>query len=554
MKRTSVLLFFISYGALSLFAQSNISAPMSFRIAKEVKPAILDFVHGSLKFVEPGGNNAIDANETTKIVFEIKNSGKGDGVGCTAKISGTGNTQGLTFKSKQLPNIAAGETQTVEIPVSSNMNTVDGSVEFTLQIDEPNGFGTDPVQLTVNTRKFVSPLIKVVDYTVTSDGGSYTLERKKPFDLQVLLQNVQYGNAEDVKVDVHFPDGVIVLEDSNDRSAYSTLKGGKSASLVYSAIVPNTYTSTEIPVKVVIREKYGKYAENNTITLKLNQTLSSRKIQIDAKDENRAEIAIASLGSDVDKNIPETNVKNENTYALIIANENYTDVATVPFARNDGEIFKQYCLKTLGIEDKHVRFVKDATKNQMLGGVMWLKNIMEANDGNVNVIFYYAGHGVPDEESKSAHLLPVDALGNDVRTAFKLEKLYGMIGSVGCKSATVFLDACFSGAKREGDMLASARGVAIKVKSDQPVGNMVVLTAATGDQTAGAYDEQSHGRFTYFLLKKLQSTQGDVNLNELSSYVISKVKQLSADDGKIQTPTVISSTAVGDDWKNWKLK
>ena len=38
----------------------------------------------------------------------------------------------------------------------------------------------------------------------------------------------------------------------------------------------------------------------------------------------------------------------------------------------------------------------------------------------------------------------------------------------------VYKRQCFSGAKRDGDMLASARGVAIKVKQATPVGNIVV--------------------------------------------------------------------------------
>ena len=53
--------------------------------------------------------------------------------------------------------------------------------------------------------------------------------------------------------------------------------------------------------------------------------------------------------SDVDQNIPQTNKKSEDTYALIIANEEYQFVDDVNFAAHDGEVFKEYCIKTLGI-------------------------------------------------------------------------------------------------------------------------------------------------------------------------------------------------------------
>ena len=162
---------------------------------------------------------------------------------------------------------------------------------------------------------------------------------------------------------------------------------------------------------------------------------------------------------------------------------------------------------------------------------------------------------MPDEKEKTAYLLPVDGYGSDVTTGYSLADLYVALGELPTKSVTVFLDACFSGAKREGDMLASARGVAIKVKSTEPKGNMVVFTAAQGDETAYPYKEQGHGMFTYYLLKNLQETKGNATLGELGDFVKTQVERQSVVvNGKLQTPTLIPSATVGDDWKNWKLK
>ena len=66
-------------------------------------------------------------------------------------------------------------------------------------------------------------------------------------------------------------------------------------------------------------------------------------------------------------------------------------------------------------------------------------------------------------------------------------------------------------------MLASARGVAIKVKQTIPVGNMVVFTAAQGDETAYPYKEEEHGLFTYYLLKKLQENLATILRNKLNA-------------------------------------
>jgi hypothetical protein len=117
------------------------------------------------------------------------------------------------------------------------------------------------------------------------------------------------------------------------------------------------------------------------------------------------------------------------------------------------------------------------------------------------------------------------------------------------------MDACFSGSKREQGMLASARGVALKAKAGIPQGNMVVFSAATGDETAYPNKEQQHGLFTYYLLKKLQETKGDVALKDLGTYLTKQVSQQSLIiNDKRQTPTVTPSAAVGAEWQNWKLK
>jgi len=136
-----------------------------------------------------------------------------------------------------------------------------------------------------------------------------------------------------------------------------------------------------------------------------------------------------------------------------------------------------------------------------------------------------------------------------------LEDLYQTLGKLPARNITVFMDACFSGSQRSGDMMASARGVAIKAQPGAPTGNMVVFSAAQGDETAYPYHEKGHGMFTYFLLKKLQETKGDVTLGELESYIETNVKQQSiVVNRKSQTPVVTPSATIRDRWGGLKLK
>lgn len=260
-------------------------------------------------------------------------------------------------------------------------------------------------------------------------------------------------------------------------------------------------------------------------------------------------------GSDVDFDIPMANNISNNTFAVVISNEKYQMEKAVQYAENDGKTFADYCKKTLGLPEKNVHFVTNATLNNIKHEIKWLQDVITVYNGDAKIIFYYAGHGIPDEQNKSAYLLPIDGYGSDVTTGYALEDLYKALGRLPSKSVTVFLDACFSGAKRDGEMLASARGVAIKVKQATPVGNIVVFSAAQGDETAYPYKEEEHGLFTYYLLKKLQETKGDVTLGELGDYIKTQVERQSiVINGKLQSPSIVSTATIANSWKKWTLK
>ena len=84
---------------------------------------------------------------------------------------------------------------------------------------------------------------------------------------------------------------------------------------------------------------------------------------------------------------------------------------------------------------------------------------------------------------------------------------------------------------------------------------MIIFSASQSDETAHPYIEQSHGLFTYFLLKKIQTSKGNVNLGELSNYIIDNVKQRSiVINNKIQTPIVYASADIGEEWKTGTIK
>lgn len=271
-----------------------------------------------------------------------------------------------------------------------------------------------------------------------------------------------------------------------------------------------------------------------------------------AKSQPR--ITQRTTDNSVDRDIPRSTTVNDRAFAVIIGNENYERVERVEFARNDAQVFAEYCRKTLGMPEQNVSIYEDATYGTMLSALQHVKDVAEVYGGDLDIIFYYAGHGVPNESSRNAYLLPIDMDGRQTEACLPTSRLYSELGGLKARNVVIFMDACFSGSQRGEGMLAAARGIALRVKSDVPQGNMVVFTAASGDETAYPYQEKGHGLFTYFLLKKLQETKGSVALGELTDYVIEQVQRQSVIvNYKRQTPTVTTSPDLADSWRTINL-
>lgn len=268
----------------------------------------------------------------------------------------------------------------------------------------------------------------------------------------------------------------------------------------------------------------------------------------------------ARLLSDVDQNIPESKAQFPYRFALIIGNEDYSTFQTdlsnevdVAFAKNDAAIFKEYAVKTLGVPEANAQLLLNGTAGQMRQALAKLNKLAEKSAGQAELLFYYAGHGLPDEVTKDPYLIPVDVSGSSIQFGLKVTDVYKTLTQFSTERVTVFMDACFSGGAR-GQGLVSARGVKIKPKEETLNGKLVVFTASSGDQSSLPYKEKGHGLFTYFLLKKIQETKGAVTYKELSDYLRSQVSlQSVVINSKEQDPQTNISPAAGAEWEKWRL-
>lgn len=265
--------------------------------------------------------------------------------------------------------------------------------------------------------------------------------------------------------------------------------------------------------------------------------------------------------SDVDKDIPQNTTTNPYHFALIIGNEDYTShqidlksESNVEFARNDASAFRDYCITTLGIPQKNITFLLDATVGQINQGIAKLKLLSKASNGKSQLTVFYAGHGLPDEATKEPYLIPVDVNGANVTSGIKLQNVYSDLTEFPSERVTVYLDACFTGGGRNAGLVES-RGVKVRPKEGVLTGNIVVFSSSSGEQSSLPKADEKHGMFTYFLLKKLKESKGDITYSELFESLNETIPIESLlINSKEQNPVVNTGQEVVDKWKLWRLK
>jgi len=562
MKRLGLflLLLFLACQTDGQKVVSAVSKSINVNITKDPpKPPFLEINSESMQFTDSDGNRKIDAGETVTIRFDISNSGMGPGLDLQATTRLIKPVNGLNFKeSISLGELEPGKTITVEIPVTGNMSIPDGTAEFEIRIDETNGFDSDPVNIKLETHAFRTPMVKIMDYVVSSKNDN-TLQKREPFDLQILVQNIGQGIASEVSVQLPVPANVFDML-GNANTSIGVLQPNESKQINFQFIANNEYSSNIISFAFSIKEKYGKYTENKTITLTLNQQISDTKWEVIGNKETEVVIVPSSLTSQVDNNIPESGKKMLNRLALIIGNQNYSRSGTlnaqinVEYALNDAYVFREYAIKTLGVSEENIHFIKDASAGEMNGEINVVVELLKRMGSNAELILYYAGHGFPDENTRIPYLIPVDVSASNLNYAIELSDLYLKLSETGAKRITIFLDACFSGGGRNQGLLVS-RQVRVKPNETLLQGNIVVFTASSSDQSSLPYQKEKHGMFTYFLLKKLQESKGGVTYGELSDYLREKVGIVSLQENKkTQDPEVIVSPQIENEWRGWTFK
>lgn len=194
----------------------------------------------------------------------------------------------------------------------------------------------------------------------------------------------------------------------------------------------------------------------------------------------------------------------------------------------------------MAYRSENIKFIENASYGELKNKINWLSNIAKTQNGEATIMLYYAGHGTPDEQTKEAYILPTDATPGDVSTCYSIQELFNKLSLYPTKKTIVFLDACFSGSKRDEGMLTSARGIVLKPKEPVVPNNLNCISVLQVEtEQAWPYKDKNHGLFTYFLLRKIQETKGDLSFMQLADYIKAEVsKNAIIINGKEQTPNL----------------
>jgi TonB family protein len=194
---------------------------------------------------------------------------------------------------------------------------------------------------------------------------------------------------------------------------------------------------------------------------------------------------------------------NPRLHVLAIGINDYADVPDVPFADRSAQQFAEISQKLLGAQPQNVIVLTDsqATLGRLLSRLNTLLNRLGPQD---QLLFYYAGHGVPSKDGAGAYLLAQDGgPGSYEQPDLQLGQIYTVIAKSRVGQAKIFIDACFSG--RSGKDSIVFEGIApIVVKQKQSFPNsdrIAVMTAGRGDQFSNQDKARGHRLFSYHLMR-----------------------------------------------------
>ena len=250
------------------------------------------------------------------------------------------------------------------------------------------------------------------------------------------------------------------------------------------------------------------------------------------------EAAAAAPAAPVEPAAPAKPVTFANRKALVIGNDQYTDVSPLNNAASDADAMAK-SLELVGYKVfKHHNLTEKKFKQAV-------RDFRQQLNGGDEVLFFYAGHGV--QLGSANYLLPIDVKGegeDQIKDdAILLQKVLDDMEEKKTKFALAVIDACRDNPFKGKGRALGGRGLA---PTTAATGQMIMFSAGSGQQALdrlGDNDKEKNGLFTRIFVKEM--LKPGLSVDRVLRNVRNEVVRLAKSVGHEQTPALYDQ-AVGE--------
>lgn len=232
-------------------------------------------------------------------------------------------------------------------------------------------------------------------------------------------------------------------------------------------------------------------------------------------------------------------------YALIIGNQNYSEMENLQTPRSDAEHVAKLLKEKYGFT---VQMIEDGTDVAMLRALNDLNGVLKPND---NLLIYYAGHGtrLKADKRESGYWLPVNAERPPKDTYWvPNEQITAHIGRLAALRVLVVADSCYAG------LLSADPSFIFLDRPTQVTSDYVrfklpkrarLLIASGGDEPVLDNGSQGNSVFAAAFLAELQQNEGVLSVPALFAGVQQRVREAAARLKFVQQPELKSIKGAG---------
>lgn len=293
------IIFYILFLSNYLLGQEikTTSSFDTYSIEEKTIPVSWEFTRKPIILYDDNKNNTLDALETIKIRFKVKNLGPGDGNNLSLKIDPEFhnlNNEYFTLDefgiedlnlNKKIKNVKAGEEQDIIFSIRSNKQLFSGTIDLAISIIEPNGFGTkDPCAISINTKEYIPPQLTITEAVCTCE-SDYMQENER-CNIKIKFKNEGEGKAQNLKLLISESEFINFYSgESNPVSEFDELLPTKEDSLSIGFMVSSNNNGNDLTFDIKISETFNEYGSEKSLIIPIGTNLETEESKLRRKKE-----------------------------------------------------------------------------------------------------------------------------------------------------------------------------------------------------------------------------------------------------------------------------